>query len=142
MIMWSRVCSGMGTGSGLPYPGNTIPFSMVLQVCWYQDFGQVSDHLTLLIVYFHCCFLITNKVMFLLGPLHSDESDGHKQHLQLPPRATARGVEKGATTTTTTMATGRQQWPTTQHLSPPLLAGWIAGAILSNYRQHPPSLQT
>jgi gag-polypeptide of LTR copia-type len=36
VIMWSQVCSGMGTGSGLPYPGNTVPFSTVLRVCWYR----------------------------------------------------------------------------------------------------------
>ena len=42
----------MGTGTGLPYPGNTVPFSTVLRVCAgmpYRHFGQVSDHLTSLI---------------------------------------------------------------------------------------------
>jgi hypothetical protein len=33
VIIRSRVHMGMGTGMGLPYPGNTIPFSMVLWVC-------------------------------------------------------------------------------------------------------------
>jgi len=33
VIMWSRVRSGTGTGSGLPYPGNTVPFSTVSRVC-------------------------------------------------------------------------------------------------------------
>jgi hypothetical protein len=46
---WSQVCLGTGMGARLPYLSNTIPFYMVLQVCWYWDFGQVSDHLTLLI---------------------------------------------------------------------------------------------
>ena len=45
--IWSWVCSGTGTGSRLAYPDNTIPFFMVLQVCWYQD----SSHVTLLIGY-------------------------------------------------------------------------------------------
>jgi hypothetical protein len=33
VIMWSRVCSGTGMGSRLPYPGTTIPFSTVSRVC-------------------------------------------------------------------------------------------------------------
>jgi hypothetical protein len=33
VIIRSWVCTGMGTGMGLPYPGNTIPFSTVLRVC-------------------------------------------------------------------------------------------------------------
>ena len=49
VIMWSRVPSGTGTGSGSPYPSNTIPISTVLRVCRYRHSGQVSDHLTLLI---------------------------------------------------------------------------------------------
>jgi hypothetical protein len=48
MTMWSQVRTGMGTGSRLPYPRNTVPFSTVLWVCADWDFGQVSDHLTLL----------------------------------------------------------------------------------------------
>jgi hypothetical protein len=52
MCFWLWVCTGMGTGMGLPYLGNTVPFSTVLQVCaglLVPGFGQVSDHLTLLI---------------------------------------------------------------------------------------------
>ena len=37
MIMWSQVCSGMGTGWTLPYLGNTIPVPVVLWVYRYQD---------------------------------------------------------------------------------------------------------
>jgi hypothetical protein len=33
VIMWSWVRSGMGTGSGLLYLGNTVPFSTVSWVC-------------------------------------------------------------------------------------------------------------
>jgi hypothetical protein len=33
VIMWSRVRLGTGTGSGLLYPGNTVPFSTVSRVC-------------------------------------------------------------------------------------------------------------
>jgi hypothetical protein len=40
----SRVCSGTGTGAGLLYPSNTVPFSTVLWVCRCRGFGQVSDH--------------------------------------------------------------------------------------------------
>src|ERR1700730_7977946 len=39
----SQVYRGMGTGMGLPYPGNTVPFSTVLWVSQYRDFSQVSD---------------------------------------------------------------------------------------------------
>ena len=28
--IWSWVCSGMGMGSGLPYPHNTVPFPGML----------------------------------------------------------------------------------------------------------------
>ena len=47
--MWSRVCSGTGTGSRLPYPGKTVPFSTGLRVFGYRNFGQVSRHMTLFI---------------------------------------------------------------------------------------------
>jgi hypothetical protein len=49
VIICSWVCSVMGAAQMLPYLGNTVPLSMVLWVCRYWDFGQVSDHLTLLI---------------------------------------------------------------------------------------------
>ena len=73
MCFWSQVCTGMGMGMGLPYPGNTVPFSTVLRVCPGMDFGQVSDHLTLLIT-------------------HTSNS----RTIQPPPQATARGVEMGS----------------------------------------------
>jgi len=46
MDIRSRVRLGTGTGSGLPYPHNTVPFSTVLWVFRYRD----SSHVTLLIM--------------------------------------------------------------------------------------------
>ena len=45
MIMWSQVCSGTGTGSRLPYPGKTVPFSTGLQVSGYKNSSQVRNHM-------------------------------------------------------------------------------------------------
>ena len=41
MCFWSWVFMGTGIGIGLPYMGNTIPFSMLLQVCATCNFHSL-----------------------------------------------------------------------------------------------------
>jgi len=67
VIMWSQVCLGMGTGSGMLYLGETIPFSMGLWVSGYQNSSQVSHHMTLFI---QSKFMAPLSFPFILGDNH------------------------------------------------------------------------